>query len=60
MSVIAKKSYGTGEKVILSVEDDDAAYLLLELSFNEVGGDFSLHRVADGMRPSLCNGHPHV
>jgi CheY-like chemotaxis protein len=42
------KVYGTGEKVILSVEDDDAAQLLLELGFGEVGGDFRLYRVADG------------
>jgi hypothetical protein len=35
------KTYGTGEKVILSVEDDNAAYVLLELGFNEVGGDYS-------------------
>jgi CheY-like chemotaxis protein len=42
------KIYGTGEKVILSVEDDHAAYLLLELGFDEVGGDFRLYRVANG------------
>jgi sirohydrochlorin ferrochelatase len=40
--------YGTGEKVILSVEDDHAAYLLLQLGFDEVGGDFRLYRVEDG------------
>lgn len=42
------KTYGTGEKVILSVEDDPAAYLLLEIGFQEVGGDFQLYRVEDG------------
>ena len=42
------KTYGTGEKVILSVEDDHAAYVLLQLGFNEVGGDFRLYRVEDG------------
>jgi CheY-like chemotaxis protein len=42
------KIYGTGEKVILSVEDDHAAYLLLEMGFQDVGGDFRLYRVEDG------------
>src|SRR5687767_6745973 len=42
------KTYGTGEKVILSVEDDDAAYALLEVGFHEVGGDFRLYRVENG------------
>src|SRR5688572_31960601 len=42
------KTYGTGEKVILSVEDDDAAFVLLEFGFSEVGGDFRLYRVEDG------------
>jgi CheY-like chemotaxis protein len=42
------KIYGSGEKVILSVEDDHAAYVLLQLGFNEVGGDFRLYRVEDG------------
>ena len=42
------KRYGTGEKVILSVEDDHAAYLLLEMGFNEVGGNYRLYRVEDG------------
>src|SRR3954463_13073400 len=44
----ARKICGTGEKVILSVEDDHAAYVLLQLGFNEVGGDFRLYRVEDG------------
>src|SRR5688572_1274272 len=44
------KIYGTGEKVILSVEDDHAAYVLLTLGFNEVGGDFRLYRVEDGAK----------
>jgi CheY-like chemotaxis protein len=43
-----EKIYGTGEKIILSVEDDHAAYLLLQLGFDEVGGDFRLYRVEDG------------
>src|SRR4051794_36103051 len=42
------KICGTGENVILSVEDDHAAYVLLQLGFNEVGGDFRLYRVEDG------------
>jgi len=42
------KTYGTGEKVILSVEDDNAAYALLQFGFNEVGGGFRLYRVEDG------------
>lgn len=42
------RTYGTGEKVILSVEDDHAAFLLLQLGFGEVGGDFRLYRVEDG------------
>src|SRR3954447_2614702 len=42
------KIYGTGQKVILSVEDDHAAFLLLQLGFSEVGGDFQLYRVEDG------------
>lgn len=32
----------------MSVEDDNAAYVLLELGFNEVGGDYRLYRVQDG------------
>jgi hypothetical protein len=43
-----KKTFGSGEKVILSVEDDHAAYLLLEIGFGEVGGDLQLYRVEDG------------
>jgi len=46
--MLPKKTYGTGEKVILSVEDDHAAFLLLEIAFKEVGGDFQLYRVEDG------------
>jgi CheY-like chemotaxis protein len=42
------KVFGTGEKVILSVEDDNAAYFLLEMAFGEVGGDYRLYRVLDG------------
>ena len=42
------KVYGTGEKVILNVEEDHAAYLLLQLGFDEVGGDSRLYRVEDG------------
>ena len=46
--VLPAKTYGTGEKVILSVEDDHAAFLLLQVGFDEVGGDFRLYRVEDG------------
>jgi hypothetical protein len=42
------KVFGSGEKVILSVEDDPAAYLLLEIGFAEVGGDLRLYRIEDG------------
>jgi len=42
------RTYGTGEKVILSVEDDHAAFLLVQLGFGEVGGNFRLYRVANG------------
>src|SRR5579883_1326631 len=42
------KTYGTGAKVILSVEDDDAAFLLMQLGFKDVGGDFRLYRALDG------------
>jgi CheY-like chemotaxis protein len=46
--MLEPKIYGTGEKVILSVEDDDAAYYLLELAFGDVHGDYRLYRVEDG------------
>lgn len=46
--MLPAKIYGTGEKIILSVEDDNAAFLLLQIGFNEVGGDFALYRVEDG------------
>ena len=46
--MLPAKTYGTGEKVILSVEDDYASYVLLEFGFNQVGGDFRLYRVEDG------------
>ena len=46
--MVPSKTYGTGEKVILSVEDDYASYALLEFGFNEVGGDIRLYRVEDG------------
>lgn len=42
------KSYGTGDKVVLSVEDDHAALLLLQLGFDEIGGNLRLYRVEDG------------
>ena len=44
------KTYGTGEKVILSVEDDHAAYLLLQIGFSEVCDDLRLYRVEDGQQ----------
>lgn len=44
----AAATYGNGAKVILSVEDDNAAYLLLRIGFSEVGGDLRLYRVEDG------------
>jgi CheY-like chemotaxis protein len=47
-TMLNPKIYGTGAKVILSVEDDDAAYHLLELAFGEVHGDYRLNRVEDG------------
>ena len=34
--MLPAKIYGTGEKIILSVEDDNAAFLLLQIGFNEV------------------------
>ena len=46
--MVPSKTYGTGEKVILSVEDDYASYALLEFGFNEVGGNIRLYRVEDG------------
>ena len=46
--MLTAKTYGTGEKVVLSVEDDHAAYLLLQMGFSEIGGDFRLYRVEDG------------
>jgi len=46
--MLPNKIYGTGEKIILSVEDDNAAFVLLEIGFAEVGGDFTLYRVQDG------------
>ena len=42
------RTYGNGAKVILCAEDDDAAYSLMELGFDETGGDFRLYRVEDG------------
>ena len=36
------------QKVVLSVEDDDAAYHLLEIAFDDIGKDFNLYRVIDG------------
>lgn len=45
-----EKTYGTGEKVVLSVEDDHAAYLLLQLGFEEVCDDLRLYRVEDGQQ----------
>lgn len=35
-------------KVVLSVEDDDAAYFLISSSFRDLGPDLELHRVEDG------------
>jgi CheY-like chemotaxis protein len=48
--MLPAKRYGTGAKVILSVEDDDAAYYLIELGFDDTGGDFRLYRVKDGQQ----------
>jgi CheY-like chemotaxis protein len=42
------RTFGTGEKVILSVEDDDTTHHLMVIAFEEVGGDFRLYRVKDG------------
>lgn len=42
------KIYGTGRSVILSVEDDNAAYSLIEIGFEEAGGNYRLYRVEDG------------
>lgn len=36
------------ERVVLSVEDDDAAYFFLEIAFAKLDGDFQLCRVSDG------------
>jgi CheY-like chemotaxis protein len=47
-TILPNRIYGTGQKVILSVEDESIAYRLLEICFSEVGGDFSLYRVMDG------------
>jgi len=44
----AAKTYGTGEKVILSVEDDPACYEILEMAFRQVGGNLRLYRVENG------------
>lgn len=46
--MLPRKIYGGGEKTILSVEDDDAAFLILEIGFDEVGGNFALFRACDG------------
>lgn len=35
-------------KVVLSVEDDDAAYFLISSAFHDVGADLELYRVEDG------------
>lgn len=35
-------------KVVLSVEDDDAAYFLISSAFHDFGPDVELHRVEDG------------
>jgi|SRR5579872_203646 len=40
--------FGTGEKFILIVEDDDAAFMLLQMGLQEVGGNFRLYRVENG------------
>jgi len=42
------RTYGTGERVILSVEDDPGAFSLLELGFDEIGGDFRLYHLNNG------------
>ena len=47
-TVLPAKTYGTGQKIILSVEDDQAAFHLMTVGFNEVGGDFQLYHVEDG------------
>jgi chemotaxis family two-component system response regulator Rcp1 len=46
--MLPAKRNGTGKRIILSAEDDDAAYRLLELGFNELGAEFHLYRVNDG------------
>ncbi len=46
--MLPAKIYGTGEKVILSVEDDNASFQLLDIGFREAGGDLRLYRVTDG------------
>lgn len=38
----------TEVKTVLSVEDEDAAYVLLEIAFEEIGQKFRLERVCDG------------
>lgn len=35
-------------KVVLSVEDDDAAYFLISSAFRDLSPDLELHRVEDG------------
>jgi CheY-like chemotaxis protein len=35
-------------KVVLSVEDDDAAYFLISSAFQDLGSSLELHRVQDG------------
>jgi CheY-like chemotaxis protein len=42
------KTYGPGEKVLLAVEDDPSAFVLLQFGFAEVGGDFRLYWLQDG------------
>jgi CheY-like chemotaxis protein len=35
-------------RIVLSVEDDDNAYRMLEIAFGELNVDIELHRAADG------------
>lgn len=35
-------------RVVLSVEDDDATFFLLQMAFRDLGSDFELYRTVDG------------
>ena len=47
------KTYGSGEKVVLTAEDDHESFRLLHLAFGEAGGDFRMYRVEDGEQALL-------